>query len=57
MTRRLEDLEAHIANSVLLSSSKSDPSSPSPAEDLIAITVLAQHFVELQTHYDLVGTF
>lgn len=35
MTRRLEDLETHIANSVLLSSSKTDPGSPSPADDLI----------------------
>lgn len=36
LTSRLEDLEAHIANSVLLSSNKSDPSSTSPTEDLIA---------------------
>lgn len=35
MTRRLEDLEAHIANSVLLSS-KADPGAPSSAEDLVA---------------------
>lgn len=35
MSRRVEDLEAHIANSVLLSS-KSDPGAPSPADDLVA---------------------
>lgn len=35
LTQRLEDLEAHIANSVLLSS-KSDPGSTSPTDDLIA---------------------